>query len=194
MRKSGRATISAMIRSEWLMMAMIANDSGSSTISSSPIVMIRTASQRLPPTAFCVRSISGQVAITSVVAHTVAARNGWTTRKVATIRPMMNSGASVRRARSYGGCAMERSSGGQFVPERRLGFEGLLHGGARHHARHQPVHPGKAGRRVGAVDHAPVEPEQVDVGDRILAERPLAVAELLLRDRPRVLHVFAAET
>jgi len=73
-RKSGRATIRAMIRSEWLMTATIANDSGSSTISSSPIVMMTTATQRCRPPPACVRSISGQVAITSVVAHTVAAR------------------------------------------------------------------------------------------------------------------------
>jgi hypothetical protein len=40
------------------------------------------------------------VAITSMVAHTVAAKKGRRARKAATIRPTINRTASVKRVRS----------------------------------------------------------------------------------------------
>jgi hypothetical protein len=48
----------------------------------------------------CSRSINGQVAITRVVAHTVAARNGRTTRNEAAIMPPMHRTARIVRVRS----------------------------------------------------------------------------------------------
>jgi hypothetical protein len=66
-------------------------------------VITTTASQRRPPTRDCTARIKGQVATTIIPAHTIAARNGWSTHSDARIRTPMTSTPSVMRARSREG-------------------------------------------------------------------------------------------
>src|SRR5689334_19855944 len=72
----------------------------------------------------------------------------------------------------------------QLVADRRLDRDRLLHRLPRHHA---VVMRGEVGEEVGrfvAADKAPIEAEEVDVGDRVAADRPVAVAEPSLGEAP----------
>ena len=71
----------------------------------------------------------------------------------------------------------------KLIPDRCLDFARSLHRGPRHH----PVVVGGevgelAGRRLERVAEAPVQAEQVDVGDRVPAERPRAIRQAPIRD------------
>ncbi len=82
-------------------MVPMASQNGVTKITSSAIVMIVTARARLPHSFACTARMSGQVAMTKVIAQIVAGRKGCKIHRLVTIRPPMTSTPSVRCARSY---------------------------------------------------------------------------------------------
>src|SRR6516162_3476103 len=79
---------------------MTAKQIGTTRTSSIRTVATSTASQRLPHSRDCNLRKKGQVAMTIIVAQSVAERNGCTTQKQAAMRMQMNNTASVVRVRS----------------------------------------------------------------------------------------------
>jgi translocation and assembly module TamA len=105
---SGRFQAAAMRaqsirRSALPTMVAMASTSGTTNSSSSSSVMAVTASQRRPPVAACTRSISGQVATTTIVAQMAGPRKGRNTHSDTPNSSPMNSTPKVTRARSRPG-------------------------------------------------------------------------------------------
>src|SRR5881227_2078755 len=68
----------------------------------------------------------------------------------------------------------------QIVADRRLRLQRLLHRRPCYHAVVMPVKAGVGlARGVQRIDKPPEQPEQVDIGDRIAIDGPLAAAEAL---------------
>ncbi len=116
------------MRSKFWVIVATASQNGPIKTSSRARVMTVTASQRRCHSRRCTRSISGQVATTSVVAQIVAGTNGHRIQNEVAISPATNSTARMVRTRSSGfagggrsgiGSDQRRAGGGPWIPVNR---------------------------------------------------------------------------
>src|SRR5271163_1641785 len=82
----------------------------------------------------------------------------------------------------------------QGVPDRAFDFERSLHGGARHHAFVMSRQAGEVGEvRLQRIYKAPIEPKQMDIGDRITPDCPFAPGQSLLGDAEHLSPAFGTD-
>ena len=143
-RQADTARIQSPMTSTLTKMVPMASTSGTTNSSSSASDITSTATQRLPPAQACTRSISGQVATTTIVAQMVGPRKGRRIHSEPPISSPMKSTAKVVRVRS------ERRAGGGSMGMRRTLSD----------RQGRTARPGGRRQRIVKAPSSPVTPPQ----------------------------------